>query len=451
MERPVAADSRGQLLPLLDWLELYWRHFGGDQRLRALVVRADRQPVGILPLVVQKEQTRVGNVRTLTYPLHDWGTFYGPIGPNPTATLLAGLRHIARTRRDWDMLDLRWINVDGCDRGRSERTMEQVGFRPQAQVWDVAPRIEIDGAWAGLLERAGEEMAAQRRAMRATAARERRGLVHSLSSPRAACGDGDPRWDLYDECVELAARSWQSGGGETATLSSPGVRQFLREVHAAAARSGNVDLSLLRLDGRPVAFVYNYIYDGRIYGLRKGFDPEFSTLRPGTTLEKMMLEDGFRRDDRLYDLGVGSLEIKAPWQTSVATSYRLTHFPAAISRVQLLRLKRWLSGKGILPGARSIGWRRRRRHLWAVDLGCRPSSLTRPASSLPPLWVREICVSRRYPDSASCLSSPPPATSRMERGTVQAPGCNGVDSTQDGRYNDMLAMQIFCFRSVGPL
>ena len=167
----------------------------------------------------------------------------------------------------------------------------------------------------------------------------------------AACGDGDPRWDLYDACVELAARSWQSDGGDTATLNSPGIRQFLREVHAAAARSGNVDLNLLLLDGRPVAFVYNYIYDGRIYGLRKGFDPEFSSLRPGATLEKMMLEDAFRRDDRSYDLGVGSLEIKAPWQTSLATSYRLTHYPATISRVQLLRLKRWLAVKGILPAS----------------------------------------------------------------------------------------------------
>ena len=65
----------------LDWLELYWRHFGGEQRLRTLVVRADRQPVGILPLVVRREQTRVGNVRTLTYPLHDWGTFLWPDRP----------------------------------------------------------------------------------------------------------------------------------------------------------------------------------------------------------------------------------------------------------------------------------------------------------------------------------------------------------------------------------
>lgn len=335
----------------LDWLELYWRHFGGQQRLRALIVRADRQPVGILPLVVCSERTRVGNVRTLTYPLHDWGTFYGPIGPNPTATLLAGLRHIARTRRDWDMLDLRWVDVDGCDRGRSERTMEQVGFCPHAQVWDVAPRIEIDGRWEDYWN--GRDKKWRHNVERCSRRLHESGEVSFIRHrPQgAAAGDGDPRWDLYDACVELAARSWQGGGGETATLSSPGVRQFLRDVHAAAARSGNVDLNLLLLDGRPAAFAYNYICDGQIYGLRKGFDPDFSTLRPGATLDKMMLEDGFRRDDRSYDLGVGSLEVKAPWQTSVATSYRLTHFPAAISRVQLLRLKRWLSGKGILPAS----------------------------------------------------------------------------------------------------
>ena len=59
----------------------------------------------------------------------------------------------------------------------------------------------------------------------------------------------------------------------------------------------------------------------------------------------MIVEDGFRRGDRSYDLGVGSLAIKRPWQTRVAASYRLTYFPVGISRVQLLRLKRWLTGR----------------------------------------------------------------------------------------------------------
>ena len=131
----------------LDWLEIYWRHFSAGQRLRVLVVRADEQPLGILPLVVRSESTRVGQVRTLTYPLHDWATFYGPIGPNPTATLLAGMHHIHQTRRDWDKLDLRWVDLDGCDRGRTERAMQQAGFNPHRQVLDIAPQIELTGTW----------------------------------------------------------------------------------------------------------------------------------------------------------------------------------------------------------------------------------------------------------------------------------------------------------------
>ena len=153
------------------------------------------------------------------------------------------------------------------------------------------------------------------------------------------------RWDLYDACVDVARRSWQNATDDGTTLCSPEVYDYLRETHAAAARTGCVDMNVLCLDGRPVAFVYNYFYDGRIYGLRKGFDPEFSAIRPGMVLERMILEDGFRRGDTCYDLGVGSLDIKEPWQTAMATSYRFTHFPTTISRVQLLRLKRWLMGR----------------------------------------------------------------------------------------------------------
>jgi CelD/BcsL family acetyltransferase involved in cellulose biosynthesis len=329
----------------LDWLEVYWRHFAADQQLRVLVVRADDQPVGILPLVVRSESTRVGRVRTLTYPLDSWGTFYGPIGPNPTATLLAGMRYLRRQPRDWDLLDLRWVDVDGCDHGRTARTMEQAGLPPQQQVLDVAPQIELAGTWAEYwnsrekkwrhnVERCGRRLA------------ERGQVSFVRYRPEGiAYDDGEPRWDLYDACVELAQRSWQSTVDDGTTLSSPEVARYLRETHAAAARAGTVDLNLLQVDGRAVAFVYNYIYRGRVYGLRKGFDPEFSAVRPGLVLDARMLEDGFDRGDQRYDLGVGSLEIKRPWQTALATSYRFTHFPAVLSRLQLLRLKRWLVGR----------------------------------------------------------------------------------------------------------
>ena len=130
----------------IDWLRTYWRHFGQRQRLRVLMVYAAGSPLGILPLVVRPERTRLGTLRVLTYPLADWGSFYGPIGPHPTATLLAGIGHVRRTPPDWDMIDLRWI--DGtmtCS--RTVRTMEIRGYSTSTAVWAESAQVELDGGW----------------------------------------------------------------------------------------------------------------------------------------------------------------------------------------------------------------------------------------------------------------------------------------------------------------
>jgi CelD/BcsL family acetyltransferase involved in cellulose biosynthesis len=329
----------------LDWLEVYWKHFGSKQRLRVLIVCSDGRPLGILPLVVRTESMRVGPVRVLTYPLHDWGTFYGPIGPNPTATLTAGLQHIRRNRRDWDLFDLRWVDLDGNDHGRTEAAMQHAGFDPCRQAWNLAPLIDMQGTWQQYwssltkkwrhnVDRLGRRLTEQ-------------GEVTLLRyrPEGAACGDGDPRWDLYDACVKLASRSWQGSSTNGTTLNHADVHDYLRESHAAAARAGSLDLNLLFLDDRPIAFAYNYHYQHRVYALRKGFDPEFSAVRPGIALMQRILKDSFEQGDCCYDMGVGSLEIKRHWQTSIATSYRYTHFPITVARVQLLRMKRWLQHK----------------------------------------------------------------------------------------------------------
>jgi len=314
-----------------DWLECYWRHYGAGQRLRLLVVREGRQAVGILPLAVRTERTRVGRLRVLTYPLHDWGTFYGPIGPDPAATLLVGLDHVRHTRRDWDVLDLRWVDEQGYDGGQTERAMREAGFHPCRQAWDRAAQIDLAGTWQDYW--AGRDKKFRHNVERCQRRLAQQGEItllryRPLGSSR---GDGDPRWDLYDACVAVAERSWQGDASDGTTLSHPSVRDFLRDVHAAAARQGALDLGLLLLAGRPLAFIYHYHYAGRFYGLRKGFDPEFSHLRPGLALQYLVLEDGARWGDRSYDLGVGYHDSKRQWQTGLATSYRFTHF----------RLNRW--------------------------------------------------------------------------------------------------------------
>ena len=154
-----------------------------------------------MPLVVRTESTRVGRLRMLTYPLHDWATFFGPIGPSPSATLVAGLRHVRQAPRDWDVLDLRWVDRDGADLGRTERAMAQTGFRPCPQKWDRTSLVELPVNWRDYWEdRAVKFRKSVDCAQRRIAQHGKVELVRYRPDP-ATEGDVDPRWDLYDACV----------------------------------------------------------------------------------------------------------------------------------------------------------------------------------------------------------------------------------------------------------
>ncbi|HEX3998899.1 MAG TPA: GNAT family N-acetyltransferase [Pirellulales bacterium] len=339
------ADTRGAtFFQTFDWLEIYLRHFGGRLRLRVLLVSGSDGPLGILPLVVLPEATRLGTVRVLTYPMDGWGTFYGPIGPQPTATLLAGLRHVAATRRDWDLVDLRWVDADGVDKGRTRQALRAAALAASEQPLLQAAQIETSGGWKNYWSERDPDW-------RREVERSRRKLADlgELQFVRyrpagASAGEGDPRWELYDACEAIARRSWQGSSSDGTTLSHESVRGYLRDAHASAVSAGGVDLNLLRIGGRPAAFAYNYHYAGSVYGLRAGFDPAIGRSGAGSVLMRMLVEDSFCRGDELIDLGPDPLKYKRRWSTRVQTAYHYPHYAAAGLKAQALRAKRWLLG-----------------------------------------------------------------------------------------------------------
>ena len=157
-----------------------------------------------------------------------------------------------------------------------------------------------------------------------------------------AFGDDEPRWDLYEDCLNLSRRSWQSGSTTGNTLCHKHVREFLRECHAVAARLGMLDVAVLKLGGTPAAFQYNYHFDGKVYGLRMGYDRQFSSAGVGKILMSRLIEDSFQRGDQVLDMGIGDFDFKRRFRTGVEASYRFAWFPWTAWKSQGVRLSRWL-------------------------------------------------------------------------------------------------------------
>lgn len=345
------ATPRASFFQSLEWLEAYWRHYGKHQKLRVLLaIGDDGALVGILPLVVRWETTRLGRLRYLTYPLDYWGSFYGPIGGEPRAILDAGLSHVARARRDWDAIELRWTGVDEFDPSDAPATLKAHGLHSCRTMIDRTALIRLeDTTWEEYLVSRGTKWRNNFRRWERRAA-DLGEITHLRYRPQGeAHGDGEPRWDLYEACLSLAERSWQGSSQTGTTLSHSSVRDFLRDAHAAAARAGGLDLNLLLAGGQPVAFAYNYCQRGYVFGLRIGYDEQNSKLALGNILYARVFEDSFRRGDSIYDMGPNHIEAKQSLLTEVHPIFRYSHFCGRSLRGQLVRLKRLWDSQDVAP------------------------------------------------------------------------------------------------------
>jgi CelD/BcsL family acetyltransferase involved in cellulose biosynthesis len=327
-----------------DWFDTYWRHFGHDQKMRVLVVYSGGEVIGIAPLCVRRETYRVSRVRVLTYPLDNWSTWFGPVGPNPAATMFAAMQHIRRTPRDWDMLELRWVASEGVQGGKTARAMRVANMFSDKGEYEITSLVDLKGSFQDYL--GAKSPTAQRhfrRILKEQFADGRIEYVRHRPLP-ATHGDGDPRWDIYSDCETVAEVSWQSQVVEGNTLTHDRVREYFRDAHAAAARIGMADVNVLKVDGQPVAFLYGYHTNGEVIGLRTGFDPAAGGGM-GSALLLKVIEDSCGRGDRLIDLGAGEGEHKRRLRTRVEETYRLTYAPMHSWRSQAVRVTRWAKAR----------------------------------------------------------------------------------------------------------
>jgi hypothetical protein len=332
----------------LDWLSIHWKHFvaagAASSRLRTLIVYAGSRPIGILPLVVRTVRHRFGTARALSYPLDGWGSYYGPLGKNPAATLLAALRHIRSTPRDWDFIDLGGTHTDGPDRWRTFRALRAVGY---ASGRDTSGRTAILDPGATAPRAADRELIRVAPASRAdlnwnnTPEFLRTGRIEFVRYRPGgyAVGDCDPRWDLFDACRSVTCKTARRKQAPHAT------EVFLRDAHQAAVRTGMLDLSLLLVHGTPAAFAYGYQLGGHVTLLETGLDRRARLADPNHMLLARLLVDSRERGDQRIDLGdadlAGEEQLPIRWERID----RYVHCPWTGVRSHAARFDRWLTSR----------------------------------------------------------------------------------------------------------
>ncbi|NOX53454.1 MAG: GNAT family N-acetyltransferase [Planctomycetes bacterium] len=323
----------------LAWLEAYGQRVGREQRLRALIVSVAGRPIGIVPLVVKLVPSRLGTIRAVTYPVDSWGAFFGPLGPHPAATLAAAMRHLAQTRRDWDLIDLRYVDAEVTDCGRTRNAMRGAGLQTYCRRWYRTPIVEFGPDWEGYWGQLDESFRRRFERAERTVARATRLSLERWRPGGTLSGDTDRRWELLEPCLAAA----QSQAGRLAL--SPQRTALLRDLHPAAVDAGWVDLSVLKAGPTVLGHAYGFHHGGVVelvhVNVAPGAPPETVLVLVGR-----LVRDSFERGDQQIIFGPLCSTAGTGWGNATRYSYRYTHFARAGACAQVLRLnhcvRRWL-------------------------------------------------------------------------------------------------------------
>jgi CelD/BcsL family acetyltransferase involved in cellulose biosynthesis len=123
---------------------------------------------------------------------------------------------------------------------------------------------------------------------------------------------------LFSDLNAIEKESWK-GSRNSGIFSKSHSRDFHREIFKDFSKKSWMDLSLLSVDGVPVAFVYNFLYRKRSYNYSVAFDKKYAVLSPGTMLMLWALKDSAQQDISEYDFVRGEGE----WKTKLTNAFKM--------------------------------------------------------------------------------------------------------------------------------
>ena len=288
-----------------DWLETWCRHLGSGHPLVFGVVDGG-ETIALAPI----DRVWVGGfavLRPLGLGVSDYFDLLLPedgVRRRAALSTLAGA--LVERGGAWDALDLRGLPAESPTVQELTDAVTARGMRHALLPGYTRPGIALEGTWDTFLDaQPGRFRYNLRSRLRRLG---ERGPVRFRTVTRPH----EVRWAMV-ALAELHARRWK--GQHTATIfsSSSAARRFYAEAAQRYAERGLLDLTLLEVDGRPVAGSLGFIDRGTYYYYVPAWEPELAPLAPSSLLLAHLVERAYGLGLTRFDFMLGDEPYKARW------------------------------------------------------------------------------------------------------------------------------------------
>jgi CelD/BcsL family acetyltransferase involved in cellulose biosynthesis len=305
-----------------EWLYSWWGHFSAGRRLFILVVRHGHEIIAIAPWAAHRR----GLTRVLALPtLHFLGS--GSVGSDYLDLIVRRGHEETAVRAIGEHLQRAGFALELGqvleDRGVAQDLAGQLrlhGWGLFQRRVDVCPFVRVAGlSFDSYLDTLG---ASHRYNFR----RRLRNLTRRFDVRLQRAITLKDRREALELLVAMHNVRWRERGGSNA-LHTPALVAFHREVVGRAAERGWLRLHVLRLDGRPAAALYGFLYGRTFYFYQAGFDVKRRKDSVGLVTLGLVIRSAMEEGAEEVDLLHGSEDYKFLWAREVRRLVRLELYP----------------------------------------------------------------------------------------------------------------------------
>ena len=291
-----------------EWVSTWLDSFHDGRPLSVLFARRGERLVGVLPLVAGTP----GRLCRADFQMPaNAQTPCGALAYDrcPTSVLAAFFEHVRKTRgRAAVKLPLLAADDPAVAAADDIASVRRYGLH-RSRSRD-SSRILVQGSWADYLASRSKHVQREWRRKRKRldeAGKVETRLVTAPADVPAALG----------EILEIESHSWKHEEG-TSFQRECGVAAFYERLAVRCAERGWLRLTVLHLDGRPVAHCFAVAYGGELLALKTSFDGQLAHLSPGLALMLAVAEGAFVEGLSVVDL----LGDPVRWKCEMANEQR---------------------------------------------------------------------------------------------------------------------------------
>jgi CelD/BcsL family acetyltransferase involved in cellulose biosynthesis len=335
-----------------EWLYTWWKHLAGSRRLQILAVRGEGELVALAPCCLHPRSLS----RWRPLPVLEFlGS--GNVGSDYLDIIVRRgrepeVRRVLASRLAGERLMLNWTQLKrgDCLAAGLAAALGENGWRVTETKTNFCPFIPLAGSsWESYLATLGAE---HRYNFHRKWKRLNRDFAVQFEQVRteAECRES------IDLVIAQHNLRWRDRGGSDA-FHTPGLVAFHREFTQVALERDWLRLYVLRLDGKPAACLYGFLYRGTFYFYQSGFDAKYDKYSVGLVTMGLAIKSAIEEGAEEYDLLHGNEAYKSHWSRDSRELGRLEVYPPGgmgwicRSSVELERASRRLARRVLPKGA----------------------------------------------------------------------------------------------------